>query len=106
MGGHKVIFSPRADNDLRIIVKFIAYQGNPVAAEKLGNNLIEKALSLSEFPERGRIVPEAKDRALREIFFKSYRIVYRVRDRTVEIARFWHAARGVPEIDSDEFSRS
>jgi len=40
---------------------------------------------------------------VREIIFKSYRIVYRIRAGCVEVIRFWHAARGTPEIDSDEF---
>jgi len=69
-------------------------------------NLIDKALSLSTFPERGRVVPEFKDATVREIFFKTYRIVYRIRAQTVEVIRFWHAARGTPEIDSDEFSQT
>lgn len=105
MGAFKVIFVPRAREDLRLAVRFIARQSRPEIAERIGLTLIEKALSLSRFPERGRVVPELKDLAVREIFFKSYRIVYRIRGQSVEVLRFWHAARGTPEIDSDEFSR-
>jgi plasmid stabilization system protein ParE len=37
---------------------------------------------------------------VREIIFKSYRIVYRVRheQKLVEVSRFWHCARGTPLI--------
>jgi len=44
--------------------------------------------------------PEQNDEHVREIIFKPYRIFYRVKDKThvVEIIRFWHAARGNPEI--------
>ena len=49
------------------------------------------------------MVPELGLPDVREIIFKSYRIVYRVRADCVEVIRFWHAARGLPEIDSDEF---
>ena len=103
MGQFKVIFVPRANEDLKDIVRFVALQNSGEVAEKLGLQLIEKALSLTTFPERGRVVPELKDPAIREIFFKTYRIVFRVRDQSVEVLRFWHAARGTPEIDSDRF---
>ncbi len=38
---------------------------------------------------------------IRELIFKSYRIVYRVdhENQSVEVARYWHAARGTPELE-------
>jgi toxin ParE1/3/4 len=104
MGEFKVVFVPRARTDLASIVSFVARKANPDIAECLGMQLIDKALSLRTLPERGRIVPELKSATIREIFFKTYRIVYRIRGQMVEVVRFWHAARGTPEIDSDEFS--
>ena len=57
-------------------------------------------LSLSTLPERGRMVPEFHQIELREVVFRSYRIIYRVNmaSRSVEIVRFWHSARGFPQI--------
>jgi hypothetical protein len=51
-------------------------------------------------PEKGRVVPEASDPSVRENICGSYRIIYEVfRDPTVVyVLRFWHAARGTPEI--------
>jgi plasmid stabilization system protein ParE len=48
----------------------------------------------------GRVVPEFGVPSIREIIFKSYRIVYRVNheSRVVEVSRFWHGARGTPEL--------
>ena len=106
MGEFKVVFVPRARDDLASIVAFVAQRASPEIAERLGMRLIEKSLTLRTFPERGRVVPELKDRAVREIFFKTYRIVYRIRADVIEVIRFWHAARGTPEIDSDEFTKS
>ena len=65
-----------------------------------GNLLIDKALSLGPFPEIGRVVPEIDDQCVREIIHGSYRIIYEVipDPTTVYILRFWHAARGTPEI--------
>jgi toxin ParE1/3/4 len=98
----KVIFAPQADRDLETIVHYIAKHAGAEIAERFGVRLLEKALSLKTFPERGRVVPEV-GKPFREIIFNSYRIVYRLRDDLVEVIRFWHAARGIPQIDSDEF---
>ena len=51
-------------------------------------------------PERGRIVPEMNDPAVREIIHGSYRIIYELRrePERVYVLRFWHAAQGEPEI--------
>jgi len=103
MDEFKVTFAEQSRTDLRTIAFRVARLSGAERGERLGNQLIDRALTLRTFPERGRVVPEFADPQIREIIFKSYRIVYRVRAGHVEIIRFWHAARGTPEIDSDEF---
>jgi plasmid stabilization system protein ParE len=95
----KVILSPRAIQDLSEIVRYISFN-NPDAARKFGYALIDEALSLKSLPERGRFVPEFADGITREIIYASYRIIYRLNAdrRAVWVSRFWHAARGTPEI--------
>ena len=46
-------------------------------------------------------MPEFEDSFIREIVVRSYRVVYRLDDsrHLVEVIRFWHAARGTPEIN-------
>lgn len=83
MDEFKVIFAEQAERDLKSITAYIS--------------------KLSSLPERGRVVPEIGHTAIREIIFRSYRIVYRVQPGLVEIIRFWHAARGSPEISLDSF---
>ena len=94
---YQVILSPRAIQDLQEVVRYISID-NPAAAERLGLQLIEKTRVLVSFPELGRIVPEFGEATIRELIFKPYRIVYRVSHerRLVEVARYWHAARGTP----------
>jgi plasmid stabilization system protein ParE len=99
---HKVIFAPQSTRDIEKIVRYIARHGGEQVAVRFGTELVEKAMTLSSLPERGRVVPEV-GAPFREIIFRSYRIVYRIQDRSVEIVRFWHAARGTPQIDSDQF---
>jgi toxin ParE1/3/4 len=65
-----------------------------------GYELISETDRLQEFPNFGRIVPEYRSDDIREILFRPYRIVYRVdhERKLCQIARFWHSARGIPEL--------
>ena len=95
----KLIWSPISRDDLRDIVRFIA-RDNPARAESFGYELMRRTDILQEQPEAGRIVPEYRNPRIREIIFRPYRIIYRVNleHKLVEIARVWHAARGVPSV--------
>ena len=90
----KIIWAPRALEDLREIVAYIRPH-NPGAAQSFGQRLVETAESLGHFPERGRVIRKFNDPAIREVFLGSYRIAYRIRSDQglVEIARIWHGAR-------------
>lgn len=97
--GCPVILTPEAQNNLREIVSYIA-RDSPERARKFGNILIDEALFIGTFPEMGQVVPEVGDPSVREIVHGSYRIIYElVHDpSTVFVLRFWHGARGIPEI--------
>ena len=96
---YKIIFSAPAISDLENIVSFIA-RDNQEAATRYGEKLIGSVRHLAAFPRFGRVVPEQNNTDIREIIFKPYRVFYRVKDeaRTIEVIRFWHAARGEPDI--------
>jgi toxin ParE1/3/4 len=98
--GFPVILTPQSQEDLGEIASFIA-RDNPNQALRFGNALIDKALSIGTFPERGRIVPELQLESVREIIHGSYRIIYELLQNpdAVFVLRFWHAGRGVPEIE-------
>ena len=97
--GFKVILTPQSLDDLKETVTFIA-KDNPERARTFGNELIDRALSVAAFPELGRVVPEIGEPAVREIIHGSYRIIYEIfpGQKTVYLLRFWHGARGEPEI--------
>ena len=61
---------------------------------------MRRADVLQEHPEIGRRVPEHRNPAIREIVFRPYRLIYRVRqeEEVVGIARVWHGARGTPSL--------
>jgi plasmid stabilization system protein ParE len=69
-----------------------SYAASLVAkVEKAGNSLVQ-------FPERGRVVPEYDEESLRELFVGRYRLIYRVRARTVTIVAFIHGARDLTSL--------
>src|SRR2546426_851662 len=101
--GFQVFLSKDALSDLERIVAYIAPH-NPVAAQRMGDSLLDVAFSLGDLPRRGRMVPEFRRAELREVIFRSYRVIYRIQEREqcLEVVRFWHAARGFPHIPLGE----
>jgi toxin ParE1/3/4 len=95
-----VILTPQSQKDLRRIVDHIA-QDSRDRALALGNRLLDRALAAGTFPLAGRAVPEERDPAVRELIEENYRIIYEVLPdpQRVYILRFWHAARGTPEVE-------
>ena len=58
----KVFLSSKALGDLERIVAYIALE-NAAAGERMGNQLLDAALSLTTFPERGRVVLDGRSGA-------------------------------------------
>jgi toxin ParE1/3/4 len=98
--GYQVALSPSARRDLRDIVRYISLD-SPERAVRFGQFLISNTKRLAGFPELGRVVPEFDDPSIREIVVRSYRVIYRVShsESRVDVARFWHGARGTPEVE-------
>jgi toxin ParE1/3/4 len=95
--GYQVILSRRAKADLDEIEAHVK-RDDPTAAERLVRGLIDDAFALVELPRRGR--PFRRNGRVRRIVHGKYLIVYRINEteRTVEVARFWHGARGRPKL--------
>ena len=85
---YNVFLVSDAEEDFFEIYNFVASYDFPGNAEKLFDNLQRACLSLDSFPERGHIPPEL-DRinvmGYLEIHFKSYRIIYQVREKDIYI---------------------
>lgn len=93
----KVIFSPQAIADLESVVRFIA-EDNPEAAVRVGHALIDRVAILADFPMLGS--PYPKRPGVRKLISRPYVIYYRPRleANCVDILRYWHGARGEPEL--------
>jgi plasmid stabilization system protein ParE len=96
---YQVNLSLSARADLHDIVRYISLDA-PDRALQFGQFLVSRVKILAQFPELGRIVPEFGDNNIREIVVRSYRVIYRVDHvrGSVEVTRFWHGARGTPDI--------
>ena len=87
----KVVFSARAQADLVEIYEFIALDSK-VFAKRTVDQLIDLTRDLARFPNSGRIIARFNDPALRERFYRNYRIAYHVADNVIEIITIHHTA--------------
>ncbi len=88
----KVVWTAKALDDLAEIGDFVA-SDNPDAAARLVDRLLRRVELLARFPRAGRVVHEFEDGAIREVIDPPYRIVYRVRARSVRILTVFEGHR-------------
>ena len=77
-----------AQDDLYSIYKYVALNDSPAKADHLLEKIQKTMTSLETMPSRGSHLPEMKRWGIfdfREVFFKPYRIIYEIRDKTVFI---------------------
>ena len=85
---YRVLLTQDAVNDLEELDTWIATHDSPEHADYVLDRISEVFQELAELPERGTYPKELSAlgiREFREVFFKPYRIIYRVERRTVYI---------------------
>lgn len=87
-----VVWAVSAQAALDEVISYIS-QDSPEAAGHVLEQALEAGATLATFAERGRIVPESNDPAIREVFVFRYRLMYEVHDDRVVIVAFLHGAR-------------
>ena len=80
----KILWSPLSVERLEDIFEYISKENSP-AARKMVNRIFKKVETLSEYPRRGRKVPEVKREEIREVFLGEYRIIYRVESNKIVV---------------------
>ena len=88
----RVVWSDSAWHDLEQVADYIAIDSHHYAAAFV-REVRDAARSLQTFAERGRVVPELSDPAVRELLVGRYRLMYRLTESTVQIAAIVHGAR-------------
>ena len=80
----KIVWTHEALERLTGIEDYIS-KDSPERAARFVDQLIQHAESLRDTPRAGRIVPEIAHPDIRELIFKKYRIVYRVKKDCIEL---------------------
>jgi len=90
----QILWSPEAATDFAGIVDYIHRQ-NPSAADRVAHAIFESVTSLESLPNRGRPgrVTDTRELVLTPLPFI---LVYRVKQRSVEIVRVLHGSQRWP----------
>jgi plasmid stabilization system protein ParE len=86
------MWTESAWRDLEEVADYIAKDSSHYAAAFV-REARDAARTLAYLAERGRAVPEFNDPSIRELFVRSYRLIYQVAEQTVYIIGFIHGAR-------------
>ncbi|MDD3519390.1 MAG: type II toxin-antitoxin system RelE/ParE family toxin [Chromatiales bacterium] len=90
----RVEWSNLARDDLDDLVRHIS-RDSAFYARRFGEKVVLATRRLKEFPESGRMIPEAEDPALREIIVQGYRVMYRLETERVLVLALMHGSRDV-----------
>jgi len=85
---HEVLLTAGAERDLESIHDYIAEFDSIASANQVLDKLLKVAEGLATFPERGAYPRELLALGIREyrqVFFKPYRLIYRVIDEQVYV---------------------
>ena len=85
---YEVLLTEDAEQDLEELFDYIAGRDSLVAANRVLDQVQKKVNSLSSFPERGSMPRELLALGIkdyRQVFFKPYRLIYRLVERRVYI---------------------
>ena len=98
-----VRWTERAATDLLAIGDYIAVD-RPAAARAWVERLRTRAANVADTPRAGRVVPELGRDDVREVFLRSYRIVYRVVPEGIVVLTVFegHRLLGALDPDADE----
>jgi len=93
----RVVWTEAAWLDLEQVTGYIA-RDSPHYAASFAREVRDASRSLFRFAERGRCVPELDTPGIREIFVRSYRLLYSLSGETVHILGLIHGVRELGPI--------
>ena len=88
----EIRWSPLATDDLESIIRYYEKTA-PKFAQNFTKKIIYIIENLNQFPKIGRLVPELENTDIREIIYRNFRIIYRLQESYLEIARIIHGSR-------------
>jgi addiction module RelE/StbE family toxin len=88
----KIVWTRKALYDLKDIFDYIDKDSHQYAVLTT-EQILNKVQILVTAPLAGKIVPEFSSPDLRELIFKSYRIIYKLESTSIAIVRVYHSSR-------------
>ena len=94
----EIYWTLQARDDLRAIRAHIARDAPATASAyvRAVRNSVER---LRRFPKSGQVVPEIGREEIREIFHGSYRLIYRVSHKRLEMLAVFHSAQVLRDME-------
>jgi toxin ParE1/3/4 len=105
----EVLLTADAERDLEDLYGHIAASDSRASADRVLDRLLAAAESLSSVPERGSQPRELRSVGItefRQVFFKPYRLIYRVVETQVVIYLIADGRRDMQEVLSQRLLRS
>lgn len=96
----RVVWTRTAEDDLEGIIDFIA-DDSVDAALVVFTRIRERAATLYNFPNKGRVVPELHQHGIvqyRELIISPWRIIYRVDGSTVYVTAIFDSRRNLEDL--------
>ncbi len=87
-----VVWSIPAKNDLKNIYDYIA-RDSRYYADRVTEDIVIESERLLRFPKLGRLVSEVEDVNIRELIVYSFRLIYKVTSKRIEILALVHVKR-------------
>jgi plasmid stabilization system protein ParE len=74
---------------------------SPDKTSKFVDEVFNRVEGLAAFPDKGRKIPEAKNKNIRKLIYKNHRVVYYINrlDNIVTILTILHTSQKFPELD-------
>ena len=104
MRQHEVLLTADAERDLEDLFDYIAEHDSNASANHVLDRIEKSIVSLSSFPERGSFPKELLALGIkdyRQIFFKPYRLIYRVAGKTVFVYLIADGRRDMQQLLSE-----
>lgn len=91
----KVHWTETAIDHLAQIHAYIS-KDSPVYASRVVDRLTQRSKQIGRFPNSGRVVRESDHPQVREVIEGAYRIVYRIKEKQVDVIAVIHGAQQSP----------
>ena len=95
----KIVWTAPAVEDLRDLHSYIT-RHSEMYASGFVERIILATERLVDHPRVGRVVPEANEENVRELLYQKYRIIYRVKEDSIEMLAVIHGARDLEKLES------